>query len=153
MMEARTVHTQTISLLSMMDLMTLYPVRTIDGTESKVHDEQEKPDNGGSLCHFHPTDTILEIKSVITEPCMLQKKREGERKRRRECSWTQRGKLTLVRFILQLLVNHVQCTCGSNGNDPAKIPGIAFDLSQTIAHAYTTKSVQHCENAQNQWYF
>lgn len=58
-----------------------------------------------------------------------------------------------LKLWLGILLNHVQCTCGSDGNDPAEIPGVAFDLSQTIAHAYTTKSVQHCENAQNQWYF
>lgn len=52
---------------------------TIDGAESSAHDVQEKTDNGGSLCHFHPTDTILEIKSVITEPCTIWRERVNER--------------------------------------------------------------------------
>lgn len=65
------------------------------------------------------------------------------------------GKLSLARFTLQLfelderyrqlgiwletLLNHVQRTCGSDGNDLDQIPEVVFDLSQTSAHAYTTK--------------
>lgn len=73
---------------------------TIDAAESNVHDEQEKTDNGGSLCHFHPTDNILEIKSVIIEPgtqrCTLQRRRESEREieaGRQWVGWGAKGEL------------------------------------------------------------
>lgn len=49
-----------------------------------------------------------------------------------------------LRIWLETFMNHVQCTCRSDGNDLARIPEVAFDLFQTIAHAYTTKSAQYC---------